>query len=171
MYGAEIITSTALETAPLHDCDALYITRLQKERFTDPAEFARVRSSYQVSRRTLERVRSDTIVLHPLPRVDELDYSLDGDPRAAYFRQAAYGVPVRMALTAVLLGLRRLPDTSDVLPDDAWEALSAELTFTCENPRCITGCEAGLPRLAQARGDAVRCGYCEARQEVVCPAS
>jgi len=172
VYGAEITHHAALESAPLHDCDALYVTRLQQERFTDPAEFAKVRSSYQVSRTTLERVREDTIVLHPLPRVDELDYSLDGDPRAAYFRQAAYGVPVRMALTAVLLGLRRLPDLSrGTAPDAGWTPLPAGTAFTCANPRCITGVETGVPAAAYTCGDAVRCGYCEAAQEAACPAS
>jgi len=173
-YGAEIASFEALEAAPLHECDALYVTRIQKERFADPAECARVRSSYQVSRRTLERVRQDTIVLHPLPRVDELDFSLDGDPRAAYFRQAAYGVPVRMALIAVLLGLRTLPDIAHTTREAAQRgrAQPAERPFTCSNTRCITNAEPGIPAAVQMRDDGTpRCAYCEAPQEVACPVS
>ena len=171
VYGAEIDHFATLESAPLDQCDALYVTRIQKERFADPVEFEQMRSSYQVSRRTLDRVRPDTIVLHPLPRVDELDFSLDGDPRAAYFRQAAYGVPVRMALVAVLLGLRTLPDMRQGASEEErrWHAQPADLRFSCANVRCITNAEPGIPPVAQARHDgARRCAYCEALQEVVC---
>jgi len=173
LYGAEIAHYESLETAPLGECDVLYVTRLQKERFADPAELEKVRSCYQVSRKTLERVRPDTIVLHPLPRVDELDFSLDGDPRAAYFRQAAYGVPVRMALVAVLLGLRTLPDEKRGASEEErrWDYLQPD-NFTCANPRCITTAEIGIPPAAQQRDDgAFRCAYCEALQEATCPVS
>jgi aspartate carbamoyltransferase catalytic subunit len=152
-------------SAPLGDCDVLYVTRLQKERFADAAEFERVRASYQVSKSTLTRAREDAIVLHPLPRVDELDYALDGDPRAAYFRQAAYGVPVRMALIAAVLGLRPIPLTPPVeiwTPDDA--------PFACTNPRCITHAEPGIPRRAETRDGVRRCAFCEAKEEAACPA-
>ncbi len=169
-YGVEISQYDALETAPLRECDVLYVTRLQKERFVDAAAFERVRSSYQVSRRTLERVREDTIVLHPLPRVDELDFSLDGDPRAAYFRQAAYGVPVRMALIAAVLGLRAIAGAPHPVDADAWLPLPD--AFTCANPRCITTAEPAVTPYALTRADgAVHCAYCEAAQEVVCPVS
>lgn len=173
LYDAEIDHFESLESAPLRECDALYVTRLQRERFADAAELEKVRSSYQVSRKTLERVRPDTIVLHPLPRVDELDFSLDGDPRAAYFRQAAYGVPVRMALVAVLLGLRALPDEKRGPTEEErrWNFLPSD-RFTCANPRCITNAEPGIPATAQRRDDGtLRCAYCEAIQEVVCPVS
>ena len=171
LYGAEVDHYASLEAAPLRECDALYVTRIQKERFADPSEFERVRSTYQVSRTTLERVRRDTIVLHPLPRVDELDFALDGDPRAAYFRQAAYGVPVRMALVAVLLGLRTLPDEKRGAGEEErrWDLLQPA-HFTCANPQCITTAEPGIPPAVQQRDDGVlRCGYCEAIQEAACP--
>lgn len=165
-FGVEIASYESLETAPLHACDVLYVTRLQKERFADPAEFARVRSSYQVSRATLTRAREDAIVLHPLPRVDELDFSLDGDPRAAYFRQAAYGVPVRMALIAGVLGLRPVPDT--LLEETRYPALAGE-DDPCENPRCITNAEPGIEPRILAHDGATRCGYCEMKRKVACP--
>jgi len=175
-YGMPLTQYASLETAPLRDCDVLYVTRLQRERFADAEEFARVRASYQVSRQTLTRAREDAIVLHPLPRVDELDYTLDGDPRAAYFRQAAYGVPVRMALIAALLGLRPIIQQSHfggVLPEErGWHTLPGTAHFTCTNPRCITVVEPGIQACGEVRDDgARRCSYCEAIQEAACPVS
>jgi len=167
-YGVDIAQYHSLDTAPLGGCDVLYVTRIQKERFADQVEFARIRSSYQVSRKTLERVREDAIVLHPLPRVDELDYSLDGDPRAAYFRQAAYGVPVRMALVAALLGLREVPG----FQQPGTSATPASEAFHCPNPRCVTQSEPGIPaRALVSEAGNSRCAFCDAEQEVVCPAS
>lgn len=174
-YGVSCAQYASLDTAPLDDCDVLYVTRLQRERFKDAEEFERVRSSYLVSRQTLTHARADAIVLHPLPRVDELDFALDGDPRAAYFRQAAYGVPVRMALIAAVLGLRPVKLSNAVQSSgvsDSWRAVPPSEAFTCRNPRCITVMEPGIPAWAQVHADgAHRCAYCEALQEVACPAS
>ena len=170
-YGVEIAQYDSLETAPLGECDVLYVTRLQKERFMDAGEFERARSTYQVSRRTLTRVREDAIVLHPLPRVDELDYSLDGDPRAAYFRQAAYGVPVRMALIAALLKLHSVPGFADEVNESAgeWQPLPAQQPFRCANARCITNDEPAVAPRALTRADgARRCAHCDAIQEASC---
>jgi len=161
-YGVEIAHYPTLDSAPLDTCDVLYVTRLQKERFADAEAFQRVRSSYQVSRQTLERARPDAIVLHPLPRVDELDYSLDGDPRAAYFRQAAYGVPVRMALIAAVLGLRALPHCEHP------QTVAETTPFSCANPRCITAVEPAVSPRALQRDGAACCAYCEADEEAGC---
>lgn len=162
-YGVKIDCFCTLDAAPLGDCDVLYVTRLQKERFADSAELERVRHSYVVSLATLTRLRRDAIVLHPLPRVDELEYALDSDPRAAYFRQAAYGVPVRMALIAALLGLRTVPGLYETAPA-TWTACNNPVV--CTNARCIVNTEPGLPTRAEARADgAHRCGYCD--QETV----
>jgi aspartate carbamoyltransferase catalytic subunit len=100
--------------------------------------------------------------------VDELDYALDGDPRAAYFRQASYGVPVRMALVAALLGLKKVPNLLAAAgSDDAWRALPATEAHCCHNPRCITASEPAITAWAQVRADgARRCAYCEAAKEV-----
>lgn len=171
-YGMAIARYDSFAAAPLEECDALYVTRIQKERFADPGEFERVRSSYQITRGTLARVQPDAIVLHPLPRVDELDFSLDDDPRAAYFRQAAYGVPVRMALIAALLGLRTAPGFGESLETLA-EIPSPGEPFTCGNARCITRSEpAVVPRLVVDTRGVRRCAHCEAvHQEVPCLAS
>ncbi len=157
----------SLDSAPLDECDVLYVTRIQKERLADSAEFERLRSTYQVSRHTLTRVRDDAIVLHPLPRVDELDFSLDGDPRAAYFRQASYGVPVRMALIAALLNLRTVSGFESTAPAGGeWLPQPDATLFRCGNARCITHVEPGIAARAFVRGDGTqRCAYCDAIQE------
>lgn len=105
-YKPPIHETTDLEEA-LPELDVLYVTRIQKERFPDPAEYERVKGSYIVKQEVLKKAKDDLIILHPLPRVDELPYEVDKTPYAAYFKQAHYGVPVRMALLALVLG--RLP--------------------------------------------------------------
>lgn len=83
--------------------DVLYVTRVQKERFTDLAEYERVRSFTRVTLTTMTKAKENMIVMHPLPRVDEIDPAVDVDPRAAYFRQMRYGLYVRMALLSLVL--------------------------------------------------------------------
>jgi len=85
------------------ELDVLYVTRVQKERFPDPAEYEKVKGSYLVSSSTLRQAKENLIVLHPLPRVDELGFDLDSTRHAKYFEQAALGVPVRMALLKLVL--------------------------------------------------------------------
>ncbi len=80
------------------------MTRIQRERFVDPVEYEKVKSSYQVSISDLEKAKDSLVVMHPLPRVDEIDYKVDYTPHAKYFRQVRYGVLVRMALIALILG-------------------------------------------------------------------
>jgi aspartate carbamoyltransferase catalytic subunit len=84
--------------------DVLYATRVQKERFADAGEYERSNCHYQLNRDALQRSKPDLILLHPLPRLQEIHTELDSDPRARYFRQAQNGVYVRMALLALLLG-------------------------------------------------------------------
>jgi aspartate carbamoyltransferase catalytic subunit len=87
----------------IRDVDVLYVTRIQKERFPDPTEYLRVAKSYRLTLRVLERVRENLIIMHPLPRVDEIAPEVDQTKHARYFKQAFYGIPVRMALLAILL--------------------------------------------------------------------
>jgi len=84
--------------------DVLYVTRIQKERFPDPAEYAKVKGSYRVDLEALKEAKEDLIVLHPLPRVDEVAAEVDGTRFARYFQQVGNGVVVRMALLALILG-------------------------------------------------------------------
>ncbi len=85
--------------------DVLYATRIQKERFGSEKEFLEVKGGYVINKKIMSLAKKDMILMHPLPRIDEIAYEVDSDPRAVYFRQAAYGVPVRMAIIALLLGL------------------------------------------------------------------
>ncbi len=84
--------------------DIVYMTRVQRERFDDPAEYDRLKGSYILSRKLVEEGQKDLIVLHPLPRVDEISTDVDDLPNAAYFRQAHNGVYLRMALLALVTG-------------------------------------------------------------------
>jgi aspartate carbamoyltransferase catalytic subunit len=91
-------------TDVLDDVDVVYQTRVQKERFTDPLEYEQARTAIRIDRAIMRRLPAKAIVMHPLPRVDEIAPEVDADPRAAYFRQAANGVAIRMALLEMLLG-------------------------------------------------------------------
>ncbi|HEX6288847.1 MAG TPA: aspartate carbamoyltransferase [Herpetosiphonaceae bacterium] len=84
--------------------DVLYVTRVQKERFTDLAQYESVKDFYRISTDLMEQARPSAIVMHPLPRVNEIDVRLDSDPRAAYFRQVKNGMYIRMAVLAAVLG-------------------------------------------------------------------
>jgi len=84
--------------------DVLYVTRVQKERFEDPAVYEKVKSAYVIAPEVMKAAKTKMIVLHPLPRVTEISMDFDDDPRAAYFRQMEYGLYVRMALLAMVLG-------------------------------------------------------------------
>jgi aspartate carbamoyltransferase catalytic subunit len=88
----------------VRDADVLYVTRIQKERFGDEAEYRKVAGSYRVDPKTLEGAKKRLIVLHPLPRAGEIAPEVDGSTHAAYFREAFLAVPVRMALLAGILG-------------------------------------------------------------------
>ena len=88
----------------IKDADVLYVTRIQKERFPDMAEYQKVAGTYRVDMELLREAKSDLIILHPLPRVDEIAPEVDATPHARYFEQAFNGVPVRMALLNMVLG-------------------------------------------------------------------
>jgi aspartate carbamoyltransferase len=88
----------------LAETDVLYVTRVQKERFEDPAEYEKVKGAYVVDPEIMKVAKQEMIVMHPLPRVGEISVDFDADPRAAYFRQMEYGLYVRMALLAMVLG-------------------------------------------------------------------
>lgn len=90
--------------AVAREVDVIYQTRIQRERFGDrPHEYEKARGKYIIDQTVLDCMRKEAIVMHPLPRVDEIDTAVDGDPRAAYFRQAHNGLYVRMALLRMLL--------------------------------------------------------------------
>lgn len=88
----------------IENADVLYVTRVQKERFVDLAQYEEVKNHYVITPELMERAKERMIVMHPLPRVGEIHTSVDADPRAAYFRQVQNGMYIRMALLAAVLG-------------------------------------------------------------------
>ena len=93
-----------LDTA-MHELDILYMTRVQRERFFNEEEYIRMKDCYILDEAKLSRAKEDMLILHPLPRVNEISVDVDDDPRAGYFKQVQYGVYARMALILTLLEL------------------------------------------------------------------
>lgn len=91
-------------TRVVPDLDVMYVTRIQKERFPDPAEYVKVKGSYRIDLEVLKRAKREMIILHPLPRVDEIAPEVDYTSHARYFQQVWNGIVVRMALLALILG-------------------------------------------------------------------
>jgi len=143
---------TGLE-AVIPQLDVLYMTRIQRERFVDPLEYERNKGIYVLTRRKLERAKPDMLVMHPLPRVDEITVDVDDDPRAAYFQQARYGMFARMALLADLANQPRLEQT---------DVVEIGTKPVCTNPRCITQTEHYLPPLVKKNGGKDCCAFCDA---------
>jgi aspartate carbamoyltransferase catalytic subunit len=101
--GVRVEETTDLEAA-IAEANVLYMTRIQKERFEDPAEYEQLKGSYILTREMVERVNPNLTIMHPLPRVNEIATDVDDLPGAAYFRQAQNGVYTRMALIALVTG-------------------------------------------------------------------
>jgi len=106
-FGVEPTNTTNLDNA-IKDADVLYVTRIQKERFPDAEEYNKVIGTYKVDTELLKHAHNDLIIMHPLPRVVEIDPHVDKTPNALYFKQAFNGVPVRMALLSLILGGKKL---------------------------------------------------------------
>lgn len=100
--GAEIIETTNI-TDIIEEVNVLYVTRIQKERFPDPTEYSKVVGTYRITTDLLKK-NEEVIIMHPLPKMDEIDPEVDRTKNARYFLQAFYGVPVRMAVLSLLLG-------------------------------------------------------------------
>ena len=111
-YITDMLTEKGIayeEVIRLEDCmpdlDLLYMTRVQRERFFNEEDYVRLKDFYILDKAKLSAARADMLILHPLPRVNEISVEVDDDPRAVYFKQAKYGVYVRMALILTLLGI------------------------------------------------------------------
>ncbi len=104
--GAQGIPQAEFSTLEkvLPETDVLYVTRVQKERFENPEDYEKVKGAYVIEPEVMKAAKQNMIVMHPLPRVTEISMDFDDDPRAAYFRQMEYGLYVRMALLAMVLG-------------------------------------------------------------------
>lgn len=101
--GVEIVESDEIAVAAL-ESDVLYVTRIQRERLEDPTEYEGLKGSYVVDNSLAQRFKKRTVVMHPLPRVNEIDPEVDSYPGAAYFRQVRNGLFIRMALLSLVLG-------------------------------------------------------------------
>ncbi|MBU5461215.1 aspartate carbamoyltransferase [Lachnoclostridium sp. MSJ-17] len=138
----------------VRDLDMLYMTRIQRERFGSEEEYQAQKNVFVLDKEKLDNAREDMIILHPLPRVNEITVEIDDDPRALYFKQAQYGMFGRMALILLLL-------------QDEEFMLSARDTFIsdyrCNNPKCITQSEKYLPRLSYEKLGMQMCDFCDKR--------
>ena len=108
-HGAEVTETTNL-MEQINNADVIYMTRIQKERFPDEDEYAKVAGAYKLHARDLGGARENMIIMHPLPRVDEIHPSVDSTRHACYFEQAFNGVVARMSLMCWLLGVK-VPET------------------------------------------------------------
>ncbi|MBN1644253.1 MAG: hypothetical protein JW856_05500, partial [Dehalococcoidales bacterium] len=119
--------------------DVLYVTRPQKERFTIEEKESGLHFPIVDRKLMNSQEFKKALVMHPLPRVDELAYDMDSDPRSMYFKQAARGVPVRMALIAQLLGVKEPPVSKEpVAPEIDYPLYQRGYGVKCSNPRCVT---------------------------------
>ena len=142
--------TTLEEAMPL--VDVLYMTRVQQERLADKAEYERLKDAFILDAEKMALGKKDMIVLHPLPRVNEITVEVDKDPRAAYFRQVENGKYVRMALIYTLLQWKE-----QTLP-----AMQAEATdVICSNDRCISTTEPVEKKAYRDADGVLRCFYCD----------
>ncbi len=151
-------TETADLDGAVPELDVLYMTRIQRERFADPAQYERLKDSYVLTPEKMAAAKKDMAVLHPLPRVNEISVAVDADPRAAYFRQALNGKYMRMALI-----LKLLAEADGAPAVTLPEGLRGDLR--CHNRRCITQTEQELPQRFERAQDAWRCVYCQTAAE------
>lgn len=162
--GIPYVQSESLEEV-IGDLDILYMTRIQRERFVSDDEYLRLKDTYILTADKMKLARPDMIVMHPLPRVNEISVAVDSDPRACYFKQARYGKFIRMALIMKLLGL--IENDVPYTPDTDSETEIVYDKFVCRNSRCITSAEQELRqafKLTDREGGIYRCIYCETRQ-------
>ena len=157
--GFDFVETVSLEDT-IGEMDVLYMTRIQQERFASREEYERLKNSYILDTEKMGMAKEDMIVLHPLPRVNEITVEVDDDPRAKYFDQVLFGKYVRMALILKLLGLdgtdfhaRQVP-----LPTAGAQAIPG---LRCANDRCISVAEPPLKPLFHTAGEHHSCAYCD----------
>ncbi|MBQ7834544.1 MAG: aspartate carbamoyltransferase, partial [Ruminiclostridium sp.] len=152
--GKTYVEYKTLEEA-IPQLDVLYMTRIQRERFASPEEYEAQKDVYCLDKEKMKLARKNLIVLHPLPRVDEIAVEVDDDPRALYFKQANYGMYVRMALILSMLDYKM--QCKPILRGEVIKDV------TCTNPKCICHTEPYLPHSFRRAGDVLECEYCDTR--------
>ena len=154
--GLEYVEVNTLEEA-MPMVDVLYMTRVQQERFEDKAQYERLKDSFILDTEKMALGKKNMIVLHPLPRVNEITPEVDNDPRAAYFRQVENGKFVRMSLIYTLLEWKNQEVKRE--PQELIEG------GKCSNSRCITTIEPAKNLYYKGENDIYRCIYCEHEKE------
>lgn len=162
--GVSYCEATSLDDV-IGELDVLYMTRVQRERFLSEDEYQRLKDSYVLTTEKMAMAKKDLIVMHPLPRVNEISTAVDADPRAAYFRQAKNGKYIRMALILKLLSEAdgKVWSLSDHITTPTIE------NAICQNPRCITSTEQEIRqifKLTDQKNGIYRCIYCDTRAEI-----
>ncbi len=158
--GIECVKSDKLDDV-IGSLDILYMTRIQKERFDSEEEYYRLKDLYILTAEKMALAKADAIVLHPLPRVNEISTAVDSDKRACYFKQAHYGRYMRMALIMKLLK-ENDGKPNNLLKYDKSQVIKAK----CHNPHCITTTEQELNQVIIPTGKAdgeYKCIYCDAK--------
>lgn len=136
------------------DLDVLYMTRIQRERFKDEKDYQAQKNVFVLDKQKLDKARKDMIILHPLPRVNEITVDIDDDPRALYFKQAQYGMYGRMALIMLML------------QDEDFTIATRNNQISehkCKNPKCVIQSEEYLPRLSYKKLGMEMCEFCDKR--------
>lgn len=157
----DYVETTSLEEA-MPSVDVLYMTRIQRERFDDPAVYERLKDSYILTPEKLTSAKETMRILHPLPRVNEISVKVDADPRAAYFRQALNGKYMRMALILKLLDEAKAGKQME-------EAEVVVNRLFCDNSRCISSTEQELDHVFKCvdkENGLYRCIYCETKKKL-----
>lgn len=152
--GCEFTEADRLEDV-IDELDVLYMTRIQKERFDSEEEYLKQKNVYVLDKKKLQKAKHDLSIMHPLPRVDEIAIDVDDDARAIYFKQAKYGMYVRMALILTILESKGKPQK--LLNGRAKKGIA------CTNKRCITNHEHYLPKSFIGKGDTLICDFCDER--------
>ncbi len=154
--------------------DVIYVTRLQTERMGMPSDVEAEESGPLVTRELLGKFKKSPLIMHPLPRVNELPSDLDNYPRSVYFQEAAYGVPIRMALTALLLGespLKFPERDNSLLQKKAYAPCIEAFGIDCSNPDCVSNNEREKRHVTpefeiiEKKPLMLRCVYCEHQSE------
>lgn len=154
--GIEYKVTKSLEES-MPELDVLYMTRIQRERFSNEQDYLRLKDSYILTPEKMENAKKDMIVLHPLPRVNEISTEVDSDDRAAYFRQAKYGKFIRMALI-----LKLLESKNESAEQEKVDTVTDK--YFCQNKRCITSVEQEIHhifKLVDKQKNIYRCIYCD----------
>lgn len=158
--GNDFVETDDLESV-LGSLDVLYMTRIQGERFSDQDEYERLKDVYILTEDKMKLAKKDTIVMHPLPRVNEISVAIDKDERACYFKQVANGKYMRMSLILKLLSEKE--DVKSLAYMDRVELVDSK-DMVCHNKKCITRVEQELPqsfKVVDKEHDIYRCVYCE----------